>query len=278
MTRRSLSVEEAVELQFRLPDDPRESDIESELADSENEGVPALAPVEKSDSDDNALDQPSTSTGKRRRSSYVRKKPKKRKRRPRSPEPVQSDNSDSRDVASEGTALWSTALPVLNNRSVSSLEPQYSSKLSSSCTPSESFSLYFNDDVLEMIVLETNRYARQEARRGWHDLTKGELKAYLGTLILMSVNPAHHLYVYWSSDSFFNVKEISSVMTFKRFQAIMNSLHFYDNEKRKSKGEEGFVRLAKIRPLVETMNKKFLQEYKPSGHQAINESMVRFKG
>lgn len=86
---RSLSVEEAVELLFRLPDDPRESDIESELADSENEVVPALAPVEESDSDDNALDQPSTSTGKRRRSSYVRKKPKKRKRRPRSPEPVQ---------------------------------------------------------------------------------------------------------------------------------------------------------------------------------------------
>ncbi|KAL3201698.1 hypothetical protein MRX96_042862 [Rhipicephalus microplus] len=85
--------------------------------------------------------------------------PKKKKRRLRSPEPVQSDNSDSRDVASEGTALWSTALPVLNIRSVSSLEPQYSSKLSSSCTPSESFSLYFDDDVLEMIVLETNRYA-----------------------------------------------------------------------------------------------------------------------
>lgn len=275
---RSLSVEEAVELLFRLPDDPRESDIESELADSENEVVPALAPVEASDSDDSALDQPSTSTGKRRRSSYVRKKPKKKKRRPRSPEPVQSDNSDSRDVASEGTALWSTALPVLNNRSVSSLEPQYSSKLSSSCTPSESFSLYFNDDVLEMIVLETNRYARQEARRGWHDLTKGELKAYLGILILMSVNPAHHLYLYWSSDSFFNVKEISSVMTFKRFQAIMNSLHFYDNEKIKSKGEEGFDRLAKIRPLVDTLNKKFLQEYKPFGHQAIDESMVRFKG
>ncbi|KAL3171799.1 hypothetical protein MRX96_001441 [Rhipicephalus microplus] len=201
--------------------------------------------------------------------------PKKKKRRPRSPEPVQSDNSDSRDVASEGTALWSTALPVLNNRSVSSLEPQYSSKLSSSCTPSESFSLYFNDDVLEMIVLETNRYARQEARKGWHDLTKGELKAYLGILILMSVNPAHHLYLYWSSDSFLNVKEISSVMTFKRFQAIMNSLHFYDNEKIKSKGEEGFDRLAKIRPLMDTLNKKLLQESKPSGHQAIDESMAK---
>ncbi|KAL3224208.1 hypothetical protein MRX96_026652 [Rhipicephalus microplus] len=79
---RSLSVEEAVEVLFRLPDDPRESDIESELADSENEVVPALAPVEESDSDDNALDQPSTSTGKRRRSSYVRKKPQKKKRRP----------------------------------------------------------------------------------------------------------------------------------------------------------------------------------------------------
>ncbi|KAL3183660.1 hypothetical protein MRX96_033757 [Rhipicephalus microplus] len=79
---RSLSVEEAVELLFRLPDDPRENDIESEVADSENEVVPALAPVEESDSDDNALDQPSTSTEKRRRSSYVRKKPPKKEKTP----------------------------------------------------------------------------------------------------------------------------------------------------------------------------------------------------
>lgn len=93
---RSLSVEEAVELLFRLPDDPRESDIESELADSENEVVPALAPVEASDSDDNALDQPSTSTGKRRRSSYVRKKPKKK-------------GKDAREVLSQSNRITLTA-------------------------------------------------------------------------------------------------------------------------------------------------------------------------
>lgn len=41
----------------------------------------------------------------------------------------------------------------------------------------------------------------------------------------MSVNPMHHIYIYWSRDIFFNVTEISNVMTYKRFQAIMDTLH-----------------------------------------------------
>ncbi|KAG0433812.1 hypothetical protein HPB47_019568, partial [Ixodes persulcatus] len=51
-------------------------------------------------------------------------------------------------------------------------------------------------------------------------------------------NPAHHVYIYRSGD-FFNVTEISRVMTFKRFQAILNSLHINDRDKEKKKGEEG---------------------------------------
>lgn len=147
-----------------------------------------------------------------------------------------------------------------------------------SCSTSESFGLYFDDEVLELMVLETNRYAKQTNRKKWRDINKEELKAFLGILLLMSVNPSHHLYLYWSSDSFFNVPEISNVMSFKRFQTIRNTLHLHDNEKVKRRGEEGFDKLAKIRPLVYALNHRFQHEYKPSNHQAVDESMVRFKG
>lgn len=58
----------------------------------------------------------------------------------------------------------------------------------------------------------------------------------------------------------------------------MNTLHLHDNEKVKRRGEEGFDKLAKIRPLVNALNHRFQHEYKPSNHQAVDESVVRFKG
>ncbi|XP_042148640.1 piggyBac transposable element-derived protein 4-like [Ixodes scapularis] len=98
-------------------------------------------------------------------------------------------------------------------------------------------------------------------------------------LFLMSVHPVHHLYLYWSTYKFFNVSEISNVMTFKGFQAIMNSLHLNNNELEKKRGEDGFDKLAtKVRPLVTALSERFLREYAPSTHQSIDESMIPFKG
>lgn len=94
----------------------------------------------------------------------------------------------------------------------------------------------------------------------------------------MSVNPRHHLYQYWSCDAFFNVPEISKVMAFKRFQSIMNCLHIHDNTKQKKRGKNGYDKLAKVRPLIDALNRNFQKEYTPSSHQAIDDSMILFKG
>ncbi|XP_040075476.1 piggyBac transposable element-derived protein 3-like [Ixodes scapularis] len=67
-------------------------------------------------------------------------------------------------------------------------------------------------------------------------------------------------------------------MTFKRFQVIMNSLHFNNNELEKKRGEDGFDKLAKVKPLVTALSERFLREYAPSTHQSIDESMIPFKG
>lgn len=141
----------------------------------------------------------------------------------------------------------------------------------------EAFCLYFDKDVLNVLVAETNRYVLQKRQLGWHDLSKEELEAFIGMLILMSVNPMPHTYLYWSSDKFFNLEEISKVMTSKRFQAILNSLHITDISKLKKSGEEGHDRLGKVHPFVDALNERFKQHYIPSSHQAVDESMIPFK-
>lgn len=76
---------------------------------------------------------------------------------------------------------------------------------------------------------ETNLYAAQTNRKGWTTLTCEELRAYIGVLLLTSVNRMHHLQMYWCSDSLFHVNETAQVMTYKRFLLITNCLHLNDN-------------------------------------------------
>lgn len=131
---------------------------------------------------------------------------------------------------------------------------------------------------MHTLVTETNRFAKQKNRKHWKELTIDELRAYFGILLLMSTNPRHQMYLYWSSDSFFNCPEISRVMSFRRFQNIMNCLHINDLSKEKKKGEDGYDRLSRVRPLIQALNASFKRQYTPSSHQSIDESMVRFKG
>ncbi|KAL3193653.1 hypothetical protein MRX96_016996 [Rhipicephalus microplus] len=58
----------------------------------------------------------------------------------------------------------------------------------------------------------------------------------------------------------------------------MNCLHPTDLTKEKKKGEEGYGRLTRVRPLILALNESFKRQYTPSVLQAIDESMTRFKG
>lgn len=87
-----------------------------------------------------------------------------------------------------------TEIPRLGMRSaVNCREPQYSDKLALSPRASELFGLYFDDEVLEIMVLETNRYEKQINRKKWQDIAKDKLKALLGIILVMGVIPSHHL-------------------------------------------------------------------------------------
>ena len=68
------------------------------------------------------------------------------------------------------------------------------------------FKKFFNDEILNVIVRETNRYARQtlagEALDKWQDVTLQEIKAFLGVSVVMGVNILPSISDYWSSNQF----------------------------------------------------------------------------
>ncbi|KAH8030491.1 hypothetical protein HPB51_007459 [Rhipicephalus microplus] len=110
------------------------------------------------------------------------------------------------------------------------------------------FALYFDEEVIEMILEHTNRAGAQRYTTKWAVLIADELRAYFGLLLLMSVSPRHHFYHHWSRDPLFNSEEIAKVMSVKRFQYIMNSLRVNDHSKEKKKREDGYDRLGQLRP------------------------------
>lgn len=170
------------------------------------------------------------------------------------------------ETVEEDREEWTTYRP--NNRVNNSLTWEPTFAFESGISAKQAFVLYFNKDVLQLFMTETHYYASQKVQNGWYHLT---------LLLLMSVSPARPHYMYWSSDSLFNLVEISKVMPFMRFQVILNKLPQNYNASQKVKAGEGHDKLEKARPLVRVLEERYSQHYTASAHQAIDESMIQFK-
>ena len=67
-------------------------------------------------------------------------------------------------------------------------------------------------------------------------------------------------------------------MTRKRFLEIQRFLHFANNDTIVPRGEPGYVRLGKVRPVIEQVRQSFLRNYRPHRENAIDEATIPFKG
>ncbi|XP_064467718.1 piggyBac transposable element-derived protein 4-like isoform X1 [Ornithodoros turicata] len=252
------------------PDDPNDS-ADEYLLSSEDELL-QLDPDEYSeDENDFPVQWPAPSTSNRKAfKQYARKK----KLPTQSEDPQLDPKGGDSTVMAPAHGTWNRNMaPAHNNHG-----PTCSRRLNERSTALDAFTLYFDTHGMQHIVEQTNLYALQKYKRGWEPLTNDELRAYIGMLILISINPMHQLQMYWSSDSFFHVKEITRVMTYKRFQMITTCLHLNDNAKMSQRGKEGFDCAYKVRPLIKMMNERFQAEYSPSSHLAVDECLILLNG
>lgn len=254
---------------YSIPSDPEVS--EDDICDFEESIDPVLTGKEL---DEELPDESEPCTSRKRKGNDgLNKKSRKRRRKKR--EIIQENSDEFRQI--EEDYEWSCNIPgdICTPKTCS---PTFASCINFGTKPVDIFSLYFDDEVMQNIVDQTNVYAEQMQRPNWVKTTLTEIKAFLGMLVLMSVNPMHQFYLYWSSDPFFNVPEISKVMSHSRFSQLVNCIHLNDNAKIPKFGTENYDRLYKLRPLIEKLNENFSKCYTPSGCLAIDESMVLFKG
>lgn len=148
--------------------------------------------------------------------------------------------------------------------------------------PVDLFKLFVNDDILDLIVTETNRYAHQQLDKGghrpksrihkWVDTNKEEIKVFFCIIIWMGLKKLPKLCSYWSKNVLYENK-MAMIMSRNRFELLLANLHFSDNETSNTN-----TRLYKLAPLLDKLIPNFKNVVVPSEELCIDETLVPFRG
>ncbi|XP_065568964.1 piggyBac transposable element-derived protein 1-like [Artemia franciscana] len=141
-------------------------------------------------------------------------------------------------------------------------------------TPLKYFQKFFDDELLELIVEQSNLFALQTEGCNLC-LTVEELKVFMSIILLLGVIKVPYYRMHWEAAT--RYPKISDKMGRQRFAKIKRFLHFNDNSKAKKSGEQGFDKLYKIRPVLGHIRSKFL-EVTPEENHSIDEQMILSRG
>lgn len=121
-------------------------------------------------------------------------------------------------------------------------------------SPIEIFNLFFDDEILDMIVLHTNHAARVKNIETRFTVSSNEIRQFIGILVFMSVVRCPNTPFYWGQ---YGIPTIQNAMPRNKFNAIKQYLSFADASKRKKRGEDGYDAIFRIRALSDGLNAKF---------------------
>ncbi|KAK2711212.1 hypothetical protein QYM36_012403 [Artemia franciscana] len=122
-------------------------------------------------------------------------------------------------------------------------------------TPLKYFQTFFDDELLELIVEQSNLFALQTEGCNLC-LTVEQLKVFMSIILLLGVIRVPYYRMHWEAAS--RYPQIAEKMGRQTFDKIKRFLHFNENYKAKKPGEQGSDKLYKIRPVLGNIRSKFL--------------------
>ncbi|KAE9525673.1 hypothetical protein AGLY_014200 [Aphis glycines] len=144
------------------------------------------------------------------------------------------------------------------------------------------FKLFFTSEIIDLIVVETNRNAEQFLSKNrlskfsrfakWIPTNENEIQKFFGLIIWMGLVQMPTLEDYWCNSTRYKNYVAHKIIPRNRFELILRFLHFSDNEK--FDGDK----IYKVRNLVEKMIYNFQNVMEPDEDLAVDETMVPFRG
>lgn len=140
---------------------------------------------------------------------------------------------------------------------------------------------FIDDDVISVLVEETNRYAAQKNATGagtprlnkWTNTDPAEMRKFLGIVIWMGLMHLPKLRDYWCTKRIYE-NGIRKVMSRNRFELLLMMFHLSNNEELINPED----RLHKISKFLNMLEKNFKESYYPEEEVCIDESNVPFRG
>jgi hypothetical protein len=152
----------------------------------------------------------------------------------------------------------------------------------SDASPIDFFYLFFDKEIIDMLVVETNRYAnakkntaglsRHARIRKWVDTNEQEIKLFFGIAMWMGMMKLPSIAHYWKNSKLYSCN-IPKFMSRNRFEIILSMLHISDNDKAPTND-----RLYKIQVLIDLLVEKFNSAIISEESVCIDESMVPYLG
>lgn len=148
--------------------------------------------------------------------------------------------------------------------------------------PIEVFNHFFDENILENIVVWTNKRAarfrgtplpKQSILNSWTDVTQDELKKFFGLSILMGNINFPTLKHYWSLDPLYHHPIFGLTMSRNRFECILQCICFYDSDVVQAQNRMHKIDQV-LKPILENANKV----YSPGKFLSLDEAMVLFRG
>ncbi|KAK3755676.1 hypothetical protein QZH41_000647 [Actinostola sp. cb2023] len=146
------------------------------------------------------------------------------------------------------------------------------------------FNQVFPDDLIDLIVRETNLNAQQKQQKSgivdkdWSAMNNDDIKAYLAIRFIQGIKSLPSERHYWSNHDILGVKKVKNIMPRNRYCKINTYLHFNDSTTALPREHDDHDKLHHIRPLITRLSDIFLAQYMPNRENAIDEGLVKFKG
>ncbi|CAM4569051.1 unnamed protein product [Leuciscus chuanchicus] len=189
----------------------------------------------------------------------------------RSEEENESENDDGEDVPQQ--PKWKTS----HGSSFPSY-PEWQGSLPNAddiLSPYQYFKTFYTDDILCVIVEQSNLYAVQVNPNKPLNLTTSELEQFFGTVLYMSLFGLPATRMFWRPAS--RVSQVADTMTLNRWEDIKRFLHFNNNADQPACFDDNFDKLFKIQPLITHLVSK-IKAIPMSEKLSVDEQMVPFKG
>ncbi|XP_065673943.1 piggyBac transposable element-derived protein 4-like [Hydra vulgaris] len=179
---------------------------------------------------------------------------------------------------------WTKCKPVSGMcRQIFHSEPGVHESVTSD-DPLETFELLFTNELIDMIVKMTNKYADQSnigklhsktlRLSKWVDTTPSNIRMYLAVLIYRGLLHKPRNDWYYSKNLLITTPGFRRLMSQNKLLLIEKYLHFVDNQEL----EESYNRSAKIQPVLVSLIERFKLLLNHSRDISIDESLLLWKG